>query len=646
MKRILFFLLFLMPFLMNGQPGTSSKKALKYFNEARNYYQQQETNKALEKLAAAIREDPDFVDVYLLQADIYQEMDSLALQIGSLEKAMTVDETKFPKTGYVLANAYFRAGEYEKACQAFHAFLDRFGNSPLTTKAKAQLSKCSAALELFNNPRPFQAENLGEAVNTEFDEYWPSLTIDGQTLIFTRLVPVDGFRHELMPRFQEDFFESVRVGGEWQLAEPIVSLNTMNNEGAQSVSADGKLIFFTACNQADGFGSCDIYFTRNLGGNWSIPRNAGEPVNSGAWESQPSISANGEYLYFASSRRGGMGGMDLWRCQLKGFSENGQPRWGVAENLGDSVNTQGNELSPFIHPDGETLYFASDEWPGLGGTDIFYTRLTGGSVWQRPANLGYPINTAQNEQGMIVDASGRDAYYSSNRPESQGLDLYRFELYDEARPAPVTYVRGQVVDHRSQLPVCARVELIDLEQGQLVAETNSCMEKGEFLLCLTLGKEYAFQVSCPGYLFFSENFELKEVHYAYDPASLTIPLMLVEAGSAAVLRNVFFQTASYELLDHSKAELSRLIDFLEQNPAVAVEIGGHTDNVGGVAYNDELSEMRARSVWQYLVDAGIPETRLSYRGYGMSQPVETNDTEEGRSRNRRTEFKILKVGEE
>lgn len=601
---------------------------------------------ALDKLAAATREDPGFVDVYLLQADIYQDMDSLASQIGSLEKAMMVDEIKFPKTGYVLAAAYFRAGEYEKARQTCLNFLQQHGENPFARKAKELLGQSEFALSLSNNPRPFHPENLGDGVNSEFDEYWPSLTLDGETFVFTRLLPAGNVGAGQHTRLQEDFFESKHINGQWQTAQPIYALNTLGNEGAQSVSANGGIIFFTACNQPDGFGRCDIYFTRRVGESWTRSRNAGIPVNSAAWDSQPSFTGNGEYLYFVSSREGGHGGMDLWRCRLKGFDNHGQPLWGEAENLGENVNTPGDENSPFIHPDGVTLYFASNKWPGLGGFDLFYTRYSADSGWHKPVNLGYPINTNKDERGMIVDASGTNAYFSSDRPDSKGLDIFRFELYEEAAPTPVSYVRGQVVDHRTQLPLCAKVELIELAQGSLVAKINSCLEGGEFLVSLPLGKEYAMNVSSPGYLFHSENFSLKELRKAYDPVFLTIPLMPVETGSVAALRNVFFETGSFALLEQSKAELDRLIAFLEQNPAVAIEIGGHTDNVGGVDFNDELSEMRARSVWQYLVDAGIPENRLSYRGYGMSQPVEPNDTEEGRSRNRRTEFKILKVGEE
>jgi outer membrane protein OmpA-like peptidoglycan-associated protein len=428
---------------------------------------------------------------------------------------------------------------------------------------------------------------------------------------------------------------------EWLPAEPMKSINTPYNEGAQSISADGKLLFFTACTQSDGYGSCDIYFSKNNAGAWTKPKNAGEPVNTAAWESQPSISANGEFLYFVSNREGGNGSMDIWRCRLNGFYASGEPRWSKPQNLGEMINTSGNETSPFIHADGKTLYFASDKLMGLGGYDIFYSRLTNDTVWKTPVNMGYPINTHKDEQGLIVDASGIRAYYSSDRPGSKGLDIYQFDLYEKARPTPVSYVQGKVFDKTCGFPLCAQIELIDLDKNKLIAKKESCWEKGEFLMCLPLGNEYAFNVSRSGYLFHSENFALKQARNADDPFQLDIPLNAIEVGNATVLRNIFFETAKYELLPNSKVELGKLIDFMAKNPQVKIEIGGHTDDVGSKELNEELSQNRAQSVYNYLVENGVGASRLSYQGYGFSVPLAGNDTAEGRAQNRRTEFKVV-----
>jgi outer membrane protein OmpA-like peptidoglycan-associated protein len=343
-----------------------------------------------------------------------------------------------------------------------------------------------------------------------------------------------------------------------------------------------------------------------------------------------------------SSRSGGKGGMDLWKCDLKGFSESGLPFWSSPVNLGDSINTPGNEISPFIHPDGKTLYFASDYWPGLGGYDLFFSRLKGPDQWASPQNIGYPINSYKDEQGMVVDAAGKNAYFSSDRPGSKGMDIYTFGLYQAARPGPVSYIKGKVVDGDSGKPLCARVELIDVENPESVIKSESCWEKGEFVMCLPLGKEYAFNVSKEGYLFYSENFELKEKTDIVDPYLLDVKLKKIQIGGFVVLKNVFFETGSYALKPESKAELLKLIEFLNQNPTVAIEISGHTDNVGTEDYNLKLSKSRAEAVYHYLIENHIEAVRMTYTGYGFSRPMSTNDTPDGRALNRRTEFRVVR----
>ena len=335
--------------------------------------------------------------------------------------------------------------------------------------------------------------------------------------------------------------------------------------------------------------------------------------------------------------------MDLWRCRLKSVTQGRGLEWENPQNLGDSINTEGDEMSPFIHSDGKSLYFASDRWPGMGGLDIFYSKLENDTTWQKAKNIGYPINTYKDEQGLIVSASGTKAYYSSDRPGSKGLDIYQFDLYPEARPNPVSYIKGRIIDKEELNPLCAQVELIDVNEDKSIARTESCIGRGELMMCLPLGKEYAFNVSKNGYLFYSENFSLKKVRDVTDPYIMEIPLNRIEPGNSTVLRNIFFKTDSYEILEASKAELHLLHKFLLQNPKVKIEIEGHTDNVGSEQYNLDLSTKRADAVYNYLLNEGIRSERLSYKGYGWSKPIAGNDTSEGRAKNRRTEFRIIAI---
>jgi tetratricopeptide (TPR) repeat protein len=627
-----------------GQVNSAGeKKTIKLFEKARQALNSNSYGKSLELLNSIIEQDPKFLDAYLMKSDIYQELDSIPQLIQVLVKAIQISPDKSVKSYYILGNAYYKSGFYQQASDCYKHYLEHVDEkNPLVIKAKQYMKKCAGAVELLKYPVIFNAINLGENINSVDDEYWPSITVDGKTMIFTRLVGSNTPAAERKGIVQEDFFTSNLVNKVWQPSEPISTINTEYNEGAQTISSDGKLLLFTACTRSDGVGSCDIYFSRNKSGKWSIPQNAGNPVNSNAWESQPSITANGETLYFVSNRKGGKGGMDIWKCALKGFSESGNPIWGSPVNLGDSVNTPGNEMSPFIHSDGKTLYFASDYWPGMGGFDIFYCHQKNDSVWTHPKNIGYPINSYKDEQGLIVDASGQNAYYSSDRPGSKGMDIYSFKLYPDARPTPVSYIKGKVIDAESGKPVCAKVELTDLDNTSSVIKGESCWEKGEFLMCLPMGKEYAFNISTEGYLFYSDNFKLKEVTGIIDPYILEIKLKKIKVGGSVVLRNIFFDTNSYELLSASRVELQKLIDFLNLNKALIIEIDGHTDNIGSVDFNQKLSESRAREVYKYLLNHQIEPERMKYRGHGFDHPISSNETPEGRALNRRTEFQIIK----
>ncbi|MBK7408545.1 MAG: OmpA family protein [Saprospirales bacterium] len=375
----------------------------------------------------------------------------------------------------------------------------------------------------------------------------------------------------------------------------------------------------------------------------------GEPVNTGAWESQPSLSGDGKSLYFASDRIDGKGGKDIW---VSYRSADGS--WGAPQNLGDTINTSKDEQGPFIHPDGQTLYFMSDGHPGMGSADIFFSRRTPGGPWQTPVNMGYPINSKSAEGLLVVSIDGKTAYFASNRSDlnpttSYGkptYDLYSFELYEAARPAPVTYVKAVVRDADTRLPLEAVAEFLDLETGQIAAGATTDKD-GQFLVVLPAGKNYALNVSKPKYLFFSEHFELKEPASVEKPFLLEIELQPISQNGAPVeekaivLKNVFFESGSALLLPESKGELEKLRNLLEENPGLRIQINGHTDNVGSEADNQSLSEQRAKAVYSYLADKGIDRLRLRFKGFGESRPVDTNETEEGRQHNRRTEFTVF-----
>lgn len=614
------------------------KKYVKQFELALHKYKNKDYSAALVAINQLIEKDNELLEALLLKADVLHEMNRTEPELDCLNQILEIDSINYPKVYFVRGVAEKRLGDYRRAKNSFLRFVEHAGNLPAKIEqARKNILSCDFAISQIENPVVFEPSDLGDSINSEFDEYWPSLSLDGNTLVFTRLIPsVDSLIGRQF--FQEDFFMSNCENGIWTIAQPLTAINTPNNEGAQAISPDAGLLFFTACSRRDTWGGCDLYFSRKNGSDWSIPVNAGQPVNSTGWESQPSISANNEYLYFVSNRKGGKGGMDIWRCRM--LSMNGERiHWGKAENLGDSINTSGNEMSPFIHPDGQTLYFASDYWPGMGENDIFYSKMEADSSWSKPRNVGYPINTYHDERGMVVDASGETAYYSSNKA-GQGMDIYSFEMPESIRPIPVTYFKGVVTDAKRNIALIARVELIDIDYPEKIVGMQSD-ENGEFLMGLPLGQNYMMNVSAPGYLFYSEHFGLTDVNKATAPYLQEIRLSPIEKGSVTVLRNVFFDTGSYELLPESITELLKLKEFLLQNPSIKIEIGGHTDNVGADVYNNELSSKRAKSVYDFLIQNKIDKARLTYRGYGLSSPLKSNETAEGRALNRRTEFRIL-----
>ena len=512
-------------------------------------------------------------------------------------------------------------------------------------RARLGLANCVFAAEAITQPVPFEPKNLGAGVNSADPEYYPCITADDNTLIYTRRVkapeiPVYGM--------QEDFYVSQRGNdGTWQASKPVPVVNTRAfNEGAGTLSPDGRFIIFTKCSLEDGsyggelrgLGSCDLFISRRIGDRWTAPENLGTPVNSRNWETQPSLASDGRTLYYIRGMvaQDGIKSMDIFTCT---FQDDGT--WSKPEKLGDNVNTPYQEESVQIHPDGRTLYFSSNGHPGFGGLDIYVSRKQADGSWGKALNLGHPINSGADENSLLVSADGKVAYFASDRTGGFGdLDLYGFELYPEARPLPVSYIRGKVYDKTTKAPVEADVQLYDVADGKLATGAYSDPKTGEFLVCLPSGRTYALNAGAEGYLFFSQNYDVAAGN-PKEPITLDVPLSPLTAGSTIALRNIFFNTASYELLPASNAELDKLVLLLKNNPALRIELGGHTDNVGADAANLLLSDNRAKAVRDFVVAKGIDGARITAKGYGETVPVATNDTEEGRAANRRTEVKVL-----
>lgn len=629
MKKFVFCVLICIgTFSAFAQNTLSSKnaKALSAYQRSNIAINQRLYNTAIRDLEEAIRIDPNFVEAHFRLADVLKISKEFRKSLSEYQTVKSLNPNISKHLDYEMGEAYFMLHVYDTALMYFENYSKVLDLSENRQKElNKYLKNTRFSVEAVKKPVIYKPENLGININTPNQEYLPTITADDSTLIFTRRSN------------QEDFYISKRTTSGWDKAVTLSNaINTTGNEGAQCISPDGQYLYFAGCSRPDGLGKCDIYYSKLVGNEWSKPVNIGEPINTMYWESQPSISPDGKTLYFVSDRKGGYGSYDIYRSNYLG---NG--KWSRPVNLGPSINTEGVEFSPFIHNDNQTLYYSSNGWPGFGENDIFYSRKNANGTWGPAQNLGYPINTSQEESSLFISNDGKKAFFASSTLKGQGgLDLFTFELHEAARPLPVTYVKGLVFDKLSKNKLGSTIEIIDISNGDTVAQTNSNELSGQFLASLPSGKTYAFNVYSDGYLFYSDQFELKNKR-TVEPFKLIVPLEPIKVGAKIALRNIFYESGSFKLKNESMYEITKLVQFLKENPDVRIEISGHTDNTGVDQTNLTLSTNRAKSVYDWLIKQGIAADRLVYKGYGKSQPLEPNTTEAGKARNRRTEIKII-----
>ena len=631
MRILLAFFLFIFSFHAIAQETTKSRRATKAYREAKSYLAVQDYNSAKISLDEALLLDDRFVEAWILLGDVNIGLGDKKNGIEAYRNSIPLaPRFSFPMY-YRLAIAEHSLGDYSEALQHIRKYLTSKNISEKYRKKANVLKKsCEFSISAMFIPVTFNPDNLGANINSDADEYLPALSADGSTLIFTRSKKIDGFRNE-------DFYLSYNNTDDWQLAENLGEpINTPQNEGAQCITADGLTLYFTACSRNDSYGRCDIYESNFVNDKWTDPVNLGENINTENWESQPAISADGRQLFFVSNRSGGRGGKDIWVSY-----KNANGTWTKAKNLGKDINTSKDDISPFLHWDNQTLFYSSKGFVGMGGFDIFLSRLDESGNWGVVKNIGYPINSPSDENSLIVAKDGRTAYFASayfNEGRSD-LDLYTFDLPQESRAREVAYVQGVITDAKTRKPIKAEIELVDLQSGRSYKSSQSDTD-GNYMLCLPLDAEYALTVSKKNYLFYSENIHLKQ------EGSILLKnfkLQVLEVGEQVRLDNVFFELEAYKLKDESATELNKIIQFMESNPFLVVEIGGHTDNSGSKNYNLDLSEQRAASVKSALVQRGLKSDRIQTKGYGMSEPLNSNSSEEEKAVNRRTELKIIAV---
>jgi len=561
--------------------------------------------------------------------------------VTTLIKLESVNPSYWAWFYYECATAYQALAKPAEAISMYEKFIEKFPKDASRAifhhQAQYKLNYVREQQELLKSGNAINKEpvKLPLTVNSKYADYMPAADPTGRKLYFTskRIGGISSESYDATEG-EEDLYVVENTGGVWSdallLPEPI---NSTNHEGAACFSADGQLMVYAGCGRDGGIGNCDLYISALEGDHWSNPLNMGNVVNSKEWDSQPTISFDGSRIIFTSSRPGGYGNEDLYMIERNLFGE-----WGPPMNLGGSVNTPFSDSAPFLSHDGKTLYFASYGHPGFGGYDVFRTVYENGR-WSPPVNLGRPLNTSGDDRYFTIGGAGEIGYFASDR-ESGQLDLFEIEIPEDMRPTPTVVVAGTVTSEKNGDRIGAYVLVEDLNTGELIAVNKSNSVTGKYLIVLPAGRSYSVSANKEGYFFFSQTFEVPATS-KYQEIKKDIALKPIEKGAKVVLNNIFFETGKATLSPQSRLELSKAIDLMKTNPSMTIEVGGHTDNVGEDLVNMKLSHERAKAVRDYLVSGGIQSARLQAKGYGESNPVASNDTDEGRKTNRRTEFIIL-----
>lgn len=652
-----------------------------YLDKGDRFLNKKDYQQALSEYLQAYESSPEDAGVNFRVGLAYLYLPTKSKALPFLEKAYTIKQDVDEDINYHLGMAYKYNYKFPQAMEQFEMF--RRKNRKLQDIAEQKIYECRISDSLTRRPLNVELKNIGNTVNTTTHDYAPILSADGSRLIFTSNRPTDDNPN----RGPQDSFEDVYIcnnnGGTWsapQLISP--KINIKYNDAAASLSPDGTTLFLYY-EQGGG----DIYVSTLEGGEWTKPVPLNKNINTPFWETSASLSPDGQKLYFTSSRPGGFGQLDIYVSEKDAKGE-----WGKAVNLGKNINTPGNEDAPFIYADGVTMYFSSDGHPTMGSNDIFMTVFKN-NEWQKPKNLGYPINSIEYDGFFSISSDEKTGYFSTIREEGYGdADIYKVtflespDVLQEEEPvvaevpkeeAPVTetkketdpvvaeeeakdeYVdpivqlhkdlkivtvlKGRVIDANTAEPLDATITLVDNETNRVLSKIKSTHGTGEFELTIPNGGNYGVSTERAGYLFNSINFNVPQFA-EYQEIDTHILMVKAEVGSKAVLKNIFFDTGKSELKSESISELENILELLENNPDLKVQINGHTDNTGDAEPNKVLSLKRATAVVDYLIEKGVARERLSAVGYGEERPLVSNDDEaDGREINRRTEIEIIDI---
>lgn len=614
--------------------STTNKKAINAYQDGLQALQERKIDEAFQQFEEAIERDHLFAEAYYQLGRLYEQNRQFGNAILNYEKSYNAKPEASTSSNSLqfLGALYMRKGDYTKAKAYLELLLPRIppANNLTIQKIKRSITNAEFAIKAVEQPLDIKPNFLPNSVNAFDTQYFPTLTADRETLIFTA---------QNHSNRDENLYVALWKDNQWQQAKGIFEqINTSQNEGTASISADGRTLVFTSCGGRNSIGSCDLFISYREGNDWTKPVNMGQAINSGEWDSQPSLSADGRTLYFVSDRRGSIGKRDIWVS-----TQDSTGQWKKAQNLGKNINTAEDDLSPFIHANGQTLFFSSEGLAGMGGLDLFMSQKQGND-WSVPQNLGYPINTQDDQVALFITADGQKGYYSLE--QDTGERYKKAKLVEitlpgslQAKIQPTTFLKGIVTDAQTKEKLSAELELVALNSSQQVGKFVSDAQTGQYISVLNTSGEYALFVNKKGYFFKSLHFDFKQ-NQALDK-TLDISLEPIQKDAKEILNNIFFASGKWDLEPQSAIELDKLCLLLKNNPSLTVEISGHTDDIGKDADNLVLSQKRAKEVMTYLVNKGIPMSKIKAVGYGKTQPVVPNSSDENRKLNRRIEVKFL-----
>lgn len=604
-------------------PPKVSPKETKTLQEAILMYKAGQSSQAISIIKDLQTKNPLWTEPHQELSRLYYETGQKQLAIDELEASLKMDTASQLQQLYSLGRIYEEIDQPPKAISCYLRLIALGKNQPLLVeKAVSNLQALENKRPLWEKTYSINLQPLDDDINTPNQEALGRWTLDGQQMIFTRVV-----------NGQEDLFIASwdTTAGLWKIED--FPFNTPLNEGAHAISPDGNYLIFTSCNREGGYGSCDLYLSVRKKEKWSQPVNMGPVFNSTAWDAQPCFGLDGLSLYYSSSRPGGMGGRDIWYVYQIAAG-----KWSNPINAGPTINTADNEESPFVHFDGQTLYFMRDGKDGLGGYDLYFAKRNINGTWQAPQNMGAPINTGSNEGALSLHPDGHQALITHETPDQRN-DLFAFELPKKFQSAPLQALDVTITDQINGQPLRARIELFETNQKDTIRLSQWTDEEGKISAMTQRNVPYGVMASAEGYIMYSSSLAADTVAVRHLDIRM-IPLAAAEE-KIVVLRNIFFASGSAELLPASDPELNKLVWTLRNQKTMRIEVRGHTDNTGDKATNQQLSEARARAVYDYLLQRGIEPSRLTYAGFGEDAPVADNSTAEGRQMNRRTEFRVL-----